>query len=70
LPMMHHPLSLSWQGASTLRSSRNSFFEKYTHCHPNSWTAWISEFRCTGKKSKAIFDPANSGLSFPLHHWM
>ena len=62
--------TVSWQGASTLRSSRNSFFEKNTHFHPNSWTAWISEFRCTGKKSKAIFDPANSGLSFPLRHWI
>jgi hypothetical protein len=26
--MMHHPLSLSWQGTPTLRSPRNYFFEK------------------------------------------
>ena len=28
IPMMHHPLSLSWQGAPTLRLPRNYFFEK------------------------------------------
>ncbi len=38
---------------------------KNTHFHINSWSAWISEFQCTGKKSRAIFDPVNSGLSLP-----
>ena len=33
------PPLLSWQGASTLRSSRKYFFEKNTHFHPDSWTA-------------------------------
>ena len=28
MPMMHHPLSLSWQGVPTLQSPRNYFFEK------------------------------------------
>ena len=44
---------------------RNNFIERNTHFHSNSWSAWISEFRCTGKKCRAIFDPANSGLSLP-----
>ncbi len=40
-------------------------FKKNTHFHPNSWSAQTSEFGRTGKKSRVIFDPANSGLSVP-----
>jgi hypothetical protein len=65
IPMMHHLLSLTWQGALTLRSHRNYFFEEKNHFHMNLWSAWISGFRCTGKKSRSIFDPANFGLWLP-----
>jgi hypothetical protein len=50
---MHHPLSLSWQGAWTLQLHRNHFVEKNTNFHLTSWSVWISEFQCTGKKSRA-----------------
>jgi hypothetical protein len=67
--MMHQPFTLSWQGTPTLLSPRNYFFEKKTpvftqicgvHESPNS--------DAPSKKIKAIFDPANSGLSLLYHH--
>ena len=65
---MQHPLPLSWEGASTLRlPSSNHLIKKNTCFHLNSWSARISKFHCTGKKSRAIFDLVNSGLSL---HWL
>jgi hypothetical protein len=37
----------------------------FNHFHPNSWSAQISKLGCTRKKSRAIFDPANSSLFVP-----
>ena len=62
--MMCHPLALSCQGALTLGSPSNCVFSKInTHFHPMLSNAQTSEFGCTEKKRRVIFDPANSGIS-------
>ena len=64
--VMRRPLALSREGAPTLRSPSNHVpSKKNNHFHPNSWSAQTSEFGRTRKKSRVIFDPANSGLSVP-----
>ncbi len=56
-----------YHGSLDPQIAQQPLLKKNTHIHLNLWSVWISKFQRTGKnkKSRAIFDPVNSGLSLP-----